>query len=63
MTILFSFLYHHLFQRGLKEEIYRMHKYLKISLDEIYRMPVDHRRDFIKIHNKVIEEEEKKLKS
>ena len=40
-----------------------MHKYLKISLDEIYRMPVDHRRDFIKIHNKVIEEEEKKLKS
>lgn len=38
-------------------ELYSVHKNLKISMKELYDMPVMYRRDLIKTHNKSVSDE------
>ena len=45
------------FFKLLKKEIYLCHKYMKLSMDEIYNMPVMDRKNFIHIHNEEVKKE------
>lgn len=51
------------FYKDLLTELYSVHKNMEISLTEIYEMPVMYRRDLIKTHNKIMEEEKEKYES
>lgn len=50
------------YEKNLQTELYSVHKNLKIPFNELYDMPVMFRRDLIKVHNKIVEEENERLK-
>ena len=50
------------FEKDLKEELFLVHKYMKIPFREIYQMPVFERRIYRQIHNKVAQEEREAMK-
>lgn len=50
------------FEKNLQTELYSVHKNLNIPFNEIYDMPVMYRRDLINIHNKMIEEENERMR-
>lgn len=58
-TSMFS-LMHDKYEKDLMEEIWACHKYMKLSMEEVYRMPRSDRKAFIKIHNNMINEESKR---
>lgn len=60
-TILFSSLNDPVHEKQLKEELYSCHKNMEISMTELLRMPVMERRSYIGVHNKLSEEEKKRL--
>lgn len=41
-----------------KEMIYKMHKYMNMSFEDIYKMPVFEIMEYTRIHNKVAKQEE-----
>ena len=45
------------YEESLATELYGIHKNMGISFTELYDMPVMYRRDLIRIHNKLVEEE------
>jgi hypothetical protein len=59
--ILFSLQYDN-YERNLLEELWMVHKNMKVSLTEIYNMPTYMRRAYIQIHNKIVREETEYLK-
>ena len=59
--ILFSLQYDN-YERNLLEELWLVHKNMKVSLTEIYNMPTYMRRAYIQIHNKLVKEENEYLK-
>ena len=59
--ILFSLQYDN-YERNLLEELWMVHKNMKVSLTEIYNMPTYQRRAYIQIHNKIVKEETEYLK-
>jgi len=50
------------YEKQLKEEIWRAHKYMDLSMDEIYNMSVADRRGYIQLHNKLAQEEKEQYK-
>lgn len=60
-TILFSLMYKN-YEKDLKKEIWLCHKYMKLSFTEIYNMPIQDRKYYIKIHNKQVESEKSLMK-
>lgn len=54
--ILFSLIYEN-YEMDLKKEIFLCHKNMKMSIDEIYNMPIQDRKFYIRTHNKEIEKE------
>ena len=45
------------YEKVLKEEIWKVHRYLKLHLNDIYNMTTADRKLYISIHNKINEEE------
>ena len=60
-TILFSFIYKD-YEKDLKKEIWLCHKYMKLSMNEIYNMPIQERKFYIITHNKQVDAEKRSLK-
>ena len=60
-TILFSLIYKD-YEKDLKREIWLCHKYMKLSMTEIYNMPIQERKFYIIIHNKQVDTEKRSLK-
>lgn len=58
---MFSLMYNE-YEKHLKEEIWRCHKYMELPLEEIMRMPRMDRKMYIRIHNKLNEEEKARMK-
>ena len=50
------------YEKNLQTELYAFHKNLNISFNEIYDMPVMFRRDLIRIHNKMVEDENERMR-
>lgn len=50
------------YEKKLKENLWRMHKYMDLSMDELYRMTVADRMLYITLHNKLMEEEKERNK-
>lgn len=48
-------------EKALKNELWTCHKYMKISMTELLRMPVADRKTFIVIHNRLVEKEKKEM--
>lgn len=61
-TILFSLIYEN-YEKDLKKEIFLCHKNMKMSIEEIYNMPIQDRKFFIRTHNKEIEKEKQSYSS
>lgn len=59
-TILFSLIYEN-YEKDLKKEIFLCHKNMKMSLEEIYNMPIQDRKFFILTHNKEVEKEKQSI--
>ena len=59
-TILFSLIYKN-YEKDLKKEIWLCHKYMGLSLTEIYNMPIQDRKFYIVTHNKQVDAEKKAL--
>ena len=59
---LFSLMYDG-YEENLNTELYSVHKNLKIPFNELYDMPVMYRRDLIRIHNKMVEKENSRMKN
>lgn len=59
-TILFSLTSN--YDKILKEELWTCHKYMNLTMEEIYNMPRLDRKNYIKIHNKLTQEENNKFK-
>jgi hypothetical protein len=57
--ILFSLLYDS-YEKNLMEELWMVHKHMDLSISEINKMPTYMRRSYIKIHNKIIHDENEK---
>lgn len=55
-TILFSLIYKN-YEKDLKKELWLCHKYMKLSMTEIYNMPIQDRKFYIYSHNKQVEAE------
>lgn len=51
------------YEKVLKENLWRIHKYMDMSMDEVYRMTVADRRLYTSIHNKITKEENEKRKN
>lgn len=51
------------FEKNFKNEMWLCHKYMDLTMDEIYRMTVMDRKDFISIHNKIVEREKQRLEN
>lgn len=49
------------FEKSLKTEIWLCHKNMGLSMEDIYNMTVADRHDFITIHNREVEKENKEL--
>ena len=60
-TILFSLISN--FEKNLKHELWLCHKYMNLSMEELYNMPVSDRKNYILIHNKEVEKEKERLES
>ena len=60
-TILFSLIYKD-YEKDLKNEIWLCHKYMKLSLSEVYDMPIQDRKFFIRTHNKQVQLERASLR-
>ena len=60
-TILFSLTSN--FEKNLKHELWLCHKYMNLSMEELYNMPVSDRKNYILIHNKDVEKEKERLES
>ena len=60
-TILFSLTSD--FEKNLKHELWLCHKYMNLSMEELYNMPVSDRKNYILIHNKEVEKEKERLES
>ena len=60
-TILFSFIYKD-YEKDLKKEIWLCHKYMKLSMSEIYNVPIQERKFYIITHNKQVDAEKRSLK-
>lgn len=58
--ILFSLIYKN-YEKDLKKEIWLCHKYMGLSLTEIYNMPIQDRKFYILTHNKQVDAEKKAL--
>lgn len=58
-TILFSLTSN--FEKNLKHELWLCHKYMDLSMEELYNMPVSDRKNYIIIHNKEVEKEKERL--
>lgn len=50
------------YEKNLQTELYSFHKNLKIPFNEIFDMPVMYRRNLIQVHNKIVEEENERMK-
>lgn len=50
------------YEQNLQTELYSVHKNLNIPFNELYDMPVMYRRDLINVHNKIVEEENERIK-
>lgn len=50
------------YEMNLQTELYSIHKNLKIPFNEIYDMPVMYRRDLIRVHNKLVADENEMMK-
>ena len=61
-TILFSLIYKD-YEKDLKREIWLCHKYMKLSMTEIYNMPIQERKFYIITHNKQVDAEKRSLKN
>ena len=48
---------------NLHKEIYEVHRELRLSLTDIYKMPVRTRKEFIRLHNKFTSELNEKRKT
>lgn len=59
-TILFFLIYKD-YEKDLKKEIWLCHKYMKLSMTEIYNMPIQDRKFYILEHNKQVNSEKKAL--
>lgn len=59
-TILFSLIYKD-YEKDLKKELWLCHKYMKLSMTEIYNMPIQDRKFYILEHNKQVASEKKAL--
>lgn len=59
---LFSLLYDG-YEKNLNFELYSVHKNLNISMAELYDMPVYVRRNYIQVHNELIQKEKNKMES
>lgn len=59
-SILFSLLYDN-YEKNLMEELWNVHKHMKIHMTEIYNMPTYMRRAYIQIHNKMNMEEAEEM--
>lgn len=55
-TILFSLIYKD-YEKDLKKELWSCHKYMGLSMSEIYNMPIQDRKFYIQNHNRLIEAE------
>ena len=60
-TILFSLTSS--FEKNLKNELWLCHKYMNLSMEELYKMSVSDRKSYIIIHNKQVEKEKERLES
>lgn len=60
-TSLFSVMYDE-YEKHLKEEIWSCHKYMNMSLDEIYRLPIQDRKLYVALHNKEVKKMNDKFK-
>lgn len=58
-TILFSLTSN--YEKNLKHELWLCHKYMDLTMEEIYNMTVIDRKNYIQIHNKQVEKEKEKL--
>lgn len=50
-------------EKNFKHEIWLCHAYMKLPLSDIFNLPVSDRRDYIKAHNKTMENEKKRMKT
>ena len=48
-------------ERRLKSELWLCHEHMKMTMVDLYNLPVSDRHDFIKIHNKVMKEQKAKM--
>ena len=60
-TMLFSLIYKKN-KKDLKKELWLCHKYMKLSMTEIYNMPIQERKFYILTHNKQVDKEKRQLK-
>ena len=60
-TTLFSLMYKH-YEKDFKKEIWMCHKYMNLSITEIFNMPIQDRKFYIHMHNKQVESEKKALR-
>lgn len=60
-TMLFSLIYKN-YEKDLKKELWLCHKYMKLSMTEIYNMPIQERKFYILTHNKQVDKEKRQLK-
>ena len=58
-TILFSSTSE--YAKNLKTELWLCHTNMKLTMEDLYNMPVADRKDFIAIHNKQMEKERERL--
>lgn len=50
------------YERDLKKELWLCHKHMDLSMDEIMKMPIQDRKYYVRIHNKILEEEKNAYK-
>jgi hypothetical protein len=47
-------------EKAFKHEIWLCHEHMKMSFDEIFNTSVSDRKDYIRIHNKIMSEQKAK---
>lgn len=51
------------YEKVLKEELWKVHRYLKLHMDDIYNMTTADRKLYISMHNSINQEEKDNLKN
>lgn len=51
------------YEKHLKQELWMCHKNMKLTMEEIYQMPIRDRKFYIQTHNKIVEKELEDMKS